>query len=144
MTPSQIDLVKEMRARVRRHMLISFGGIGVVLIAFGVMGATAERYAVDPTLRVLFAVAGVLGLLAVPIIGFWSTLENLRCPGCGGFVGWQVSWNYSFFGNFARKTCRHCNARIFPDGLSRKVLIVAVITIAVGIAAEIVKDLLTA
>ena len=143
-TAPETDLVKEMRARVRRHMLVSFAGIGLAILTVAAAGSTAERFEVGSTPRMLFSIAAVLGLLLVPIIGFWSTFKSLRCPGCDGFVGWQVSWNYSLFSNAARKTCQHCDARIFPDGLARRFLVMVVIALSVGFIAAIVNVLLTA
>lgn len=100
-----------MRGRVMRHFGTCFVGF-----AAGIAGCMAVGAAAPATLA-RFAVP--LFILIIPIVGFYSTFKNLRCPSCEKMVAFQVSQNYSAFGRWARHECRHCNAHIFYDQKSR-------------------------
>jgi len=104
------ELVMEMRRRFRRHMLTSFGGIFAGVLVCALAGALTRAAGLPQAI----AHCGVLlGIFTIPIVGFYSTKTNLRCPACGGGVGFQVSANASIMAASAKKTCRHCGARIF-------------------------------
>lgn len=114
------DLERQMLARVRRHMVISFAGLLLTLVGFGALGAarrTPDSVLASPLWGTLAAV-GLLLLL--PLIGFSSTYRNLRCPACDRMVAFQASANASFFGARAPKKCFGCGAKIFGDEIVRR------------------------
>lgn len=78
-----------------------------------------------------YGIAALLGIGAIPVIGFTSTYVNLRCPACNGFVAWQVNMKYSAFGGFASNECNKCGATIFAPATSRRFMLV-IIMVAVG------------
>lgn len=95
-------------------------------------------------MRVPLAVAVGLSLAVIPVIGFVSTFKNLRCPACGGNVGFQVSANTSAFADAASKNCRHCGQKIFrdvPRGSGRRMIITIV---AGAFAISLIASLVTA
>lgn len=125
-TPVEAEMIR----RVRRHMLTSIGGILLTVVVAGVAGGIARSAALAP------AVGGLLvfgAMLLIPIIGFTSTFRNLRCPKCNGLVVFQVSAQYSWFGRFAPKTCRHCGEKIFADDIPQRFRRFALIMLAIGI-----------
>lgn len=110
------DLETQMLARIRRHMLTSLAGVGVGIIGIVGFGLLHGALHLPGWARVFFA----FPLALIPTVGLWSTFKNLRCPHCEGQVGFQVSANASIFGAMARKTCRHCGAKVFGDGFTRR------------------------
>ncbi len=125
-TPQETEMIR----RVRRHMLTSIGGIFVAVILAGLAGGAARAMALSQ------GVGGVLVLLAIlliPAIGFTSTFRNLRCPKCDKHVIFQVSSQYSWFGRFASKNCRHCGEKIFADDIPQRFRRVALVMMALGI-----------
>lgn len=143
METSRTDLVAPMRARIRRHMLVSVGGVVIGGLGMAMCGGLSQEFEASSPLRLLFVGAAGLCLVLMPAIGFWSTYKNLRCPGCDNLVAWQVSWNYSLFSARAGKTCRHCHATIFPPDLSRRFLIMIVVAFALGMFGAIANVMLS-
>ncbi len=133
-----MDLVDQMRSRVRRHMLTSFGGI-VIAILFVAASGVALRSAFGGAPPRWSAVVPMLGILAIPAIGFYSTFKNLRCPSCDRLVAFQVSANFSLFGTMAQKTCPGCNARLFGDDQARRFLRVFLVLFGIGFVLAIVQ-----
>jgi hypothetical protein len=128
-----MNLEEQMAARVRRHMVTSIGGVFGVIVVMFVLGAVA-RTAIGPdTHAPWMAVFPLVGILAIPAIGFWSTFRNLRCPSCEKLVIYQVSWNYSLFGGMASKTCRHCGQKIFGDLIQQRFRRMMIIMMCIGI-----------
>lgn len=125
------DLVAQMRARVRRHMLVSLAGVVVAILCIGVTVGIAKSIVPSEEPPAVVGVLAVAFIFMIPAVGLWSTFTNLRCPKCEGFVGWQVSANFSLFSAQATKHCRHCDEKIFPDDGSRRVLIIMIV---VGVA----------
>jgi hypothetical protein len=143
-TVPESDLVAQMRTRVRRHLLVSLGGIVLAILCIvTVIGiAKALDPSEDPPTYVGILAVGCI--LMMPAIGFWSTFKNLRCPKCEGSVAWQVSANFSLFSAQATKHCRHCNEKIFPDDGSRRVLIIMIVVgVAFGAIGAIVNVLMS-
>jgi hypothetical protein len=137
------DLVARMRARVRRHLLVSLGGILLAILCIGTTVGIAKSLdpSGDPPAFVGFFVLAFI--FVIPAVGLWSTIKNLRCPKCDGSVAWQVSANFSVFSGQATKHCRHCDAKIFPDDSSRRVLVLIVIAIAIGAIGAILNVLMS-
>lgn len=137
--------VLEMRRRVRRHMLTSFfGAIGMLVVAAvgaGVVRAIGGDAAWVPQAT---GIAGIVGILFIPVIGWTSTFVNLRCPSCNGFVAWQVSAKYSAFGGMTSNQCRHCGVTIFaPNATRRFFLVISLIAIGFGLAAAVMGAMLS-
>ena len=133
-----MDLVDQMRSRVRRHMLTSFGGVVLAILFVAASGLAARAAFGGPPPR-WFVVVPMLGILAILAIGFYSTFKNLCCPSCDRFVVFQVSANFSFFSATASKTCRGCNAKIFGDDQARRVLRVFLVLFGIGLVLAIVQ-----
>lgn len=120
----------EMRRRIGRHMLTSFAGAFVGIVLGGVGAAVVTMLAGTPPASwagAAYGVSTLLGIAAIPAIGLYSTVTNLRCPQCNGLVAWQVSMKYSAFGSFASNECRHCGTTIFAPSASRRFLLVIII-----------------
>jgi hypothetical protein len=118
------ELERQMLARIRRHMLTSLVGI---VLGFGGLAVSARFLGHDMEHRMLLAVLTLLSIAIIPIVGLTSTVKNLRCPACEGWVAFQASANASFFAASAPKNCRHCGKKIFGDELFhrfRRMLIV--------------------
>jgi hypothetical protein len=137
------ELEERMARRVRLHMLTSFGGIVLAIVVALAAGGLA-RLLFGPAQPAWVAVASLLGMLLIPAIGFTSTLRNLRCPSCERVVALQVSWNYSLFGSWAKKTCNHCGQKIFADDVGPRFRRFLFIAMAVGMAFGILSVILTA
>jgi hypothetical protein len=121
-----------MADRIRRHMLVSIGGVFAAFVLMAVAGFTVRMIA-GPTPPPWIMVIPALGIMTIPLIGFWSTYRNLRCPSCERLVVWDVSWNYSLFNGMANKTCRGCGKKIFGDVLRARFRRMFVIMFALGI-----------
>ncbi len=119
MEPVRSELETRMADRVRAHFKTTLGGAGAaVLVAVGAGAGT--RLALGESGRVVgSAIAFTLAILAIPIIGGWSTFRNLRCPACDRSVALATSYNYSLFSGAARRECPSCGATIFADSLPR-------------------------
>lgn len=126
------ELERQMTARVWRHMITSFGGFVGVIVLMGVSGAAAQLM-FGNDMPVVVRVLPLLGILAIPAIGFYSTFKNLRCPSCNRLVIWEVSWNYSLFSRMAPKTCGGCGKKIFPDDLVRRMSRAMLVLVGVGV-----------
>jgi hypothetical protein len=143
-TVPETDLVAQMRARVRRHLLVSLGGVALAMLCIGIVVGIAKALdpSEDPPTYVGILAFGCI--LMIPSIGFWSAFKNLRCPKCEGSVAWQVSANFSLFSAQATKHCRHCNEKIFPDAGSRRVLMIMIVVgVAFGAIGAIVNVLMS-
>ena len=129
MLDTRTPFESEMIRRVRQHMVTSICGILMTVVLAGLAGGFARTASLPP------GVGGLLvfgALLLIPIIGFTSTFRNLRCPKCNGGVVFQVSAQYSWFGRFAPKTCRHCGEKIFADDIPQRFRRFALIMLAIG------------
>lgn len=132
-----------MGTRVKRHFLMTFGMIAVAVpLEVGIgylvrsLGLTSDSGRAPSWVALLF----VLPVLLVPVVGFYSTFTNLRCPSCEKMVARQVSANYSAFGIWASRTCRHCGAQIFAEQRGQRrnfILILAGIGVVIGTLAMI-------
>jgi hypothetical protein len=140
-----MDPITQMLARVRRHMITSFGGIA---LAFTLLmgGGAIGRVLFGPAIPGWWGVLSFAAILLIPAIGFYSTFTNLRCPSCNRMVALQVSTNASLFGRSASKTCRHCGVQIFDDRLflrfRRTGLIVFFGTLCLGFGSAILSAVL--
>lgn len=123
-----MDLELEMANRVRRHMLTSLGGVVLGMLLAGGLGGAVAALGGPVALRL----APLLGIVAIPAIGFWSTYRNLRCPSCDRLVALQVSWNYSLFSGMAPKTCNGCGKKIFGDLIAQRFRRTMLVMVAVG------------
>jgi hypothetical protein len=135
------DLVARMRARVRRHLLVSLAGILVAILCIGVSVGIAKTLDPSGNAPAVVGVPVLAFIFMIPAIGLWSAFKNLRCPKCDGSVAWQVSANFSVFSGQATKHCRHCDAKIFPDHSSRRVLVMIAIAVGVGAIGAILNVL---
>ena len=104
------DLQQEMQRRIWRHLSISFAG---AIAGFVFLTAVNLLIGDDPARRPVLVVCVIAGLVLIPLVGFTSARRLLRCPACNGNVGFQVSANVSAFARSAKKTCNHCEQRIF-------------------------------
>ncbi len=113
-----MDLSEQMAARYRRHMgTVLVTVLVVAVLVVGGYAALGLAYGGDDRPPIWLVFLPVLPVLAIPVVGLRSTVANLRCPGCGASVTWQVARNYSLMGAKAAKTCAHCGQRIFgADG----------------------------
>lgn len=127
------DIQREMKSRIRKHMLTSIGGVLVGMFLVGGLGAVVGGLSRGGTPGAL-AILPILGIAAIPAIGFWSTFTNLRCPSCNGLVAMQVSWKYSAFGSMASDECRHCGKTIFSPDVPARFRKLILITMAIAFA----------
>ncbi len=118
------DLTGVMLARIRKHMIVAVSGLvaGIAVIVVGrLLGGAVFGAEVPGWWRGLsFAV----GIATIPVIGFWSTFEFLRCPSCNGLVVFQVNAQASPLARRYSKECRHCGKTIFDDRFSRRFRVV--------------------
>lgn len=127
-----MDLEELMAARVRRHMVMSFAGVFCAIALMFVAGAAA-RMIFGETPPVWVRLVPLVGILAIPAIGFYSTFTNLRCPSCNRLVIWEMAWNYSLFSAMAPKTCHGCGKKIFGDLLARRFRRIFIVMFSIGI-----------
>lgn len=112
-------LERQMLSRVRTHMLISIAGIVAGVVCMGVVHSIGTRlFGARPPGA--FVLAYVPCVLLMPVIGWFSSVRNLRCPNCDGSVVWQTSANASAFAAMSQKTCRHCGKQIFGRTAQRQ------------------------
>lgn len=129
-------LQQEMRARIRRHWLVSLAGfVGTILLGAG-LGGAARALDLPPTVR---GAVAVVALLLLPTAGFYSTWKNLRCPSCDRNVAFLVSANFSAFATRAPKTCRGCGQKIFDDAGAKRFFRFFVVAFAFGVVLAIVS-----
>jgi hypothetical protein len=116
-----MDLSQQMAARYRKHMVTVFVGAGLAVLSM-VLGFTLIEVLFTERPPVWLVFLPALGFFAIPAVGVYSTLTNLRCPACAEGVAWQTARNYSVVGRFAKKTCDHCGQRIFgADGTTPRI-----------------------
>jgi hypothetical protein len=123
---STTDLSTAMLARIRNHMLVALLGIGVgigVLATGRVVGDLVFGSTIPGWWRGL---SFLVGIGMIPLVGISATVRYLRCPGCNGFVGFQVSGQASFVADRYSKQCRHCGKTIFDGRFTRRMRILQV------------------
>lgn len=135
------EFEKQMSARVRRHMLTSFGGFLGAIVFIGAAGAGA-RAVLGANHPAALAIIPAIGILMIPAIGFWSTFRNLRCPSCNHLVAFHVSAKFSAFGSMASDDCRNCGQRIFSADIPRRFRRTVLFAIGVGFALAVVTAVL--
>jgi len=136
------ELETQMIRRIRRHMLTSFGGFLVAIGVLVVGGFVA--HSLGPTARWAAVLFPAVAILMIPLIGFYSTFRNVRCPACDRLVAFQASAHYALLGPPASKACNGCGAKIFPDDMRRRFLRLVAIMFAAGVGLAIVGGLLRA
>ena len=125
-----------MRTRVTRHFLMTFGMFALALpleIGIGYLVRALQLIPDSGKAPLWVALLFALPIVLVPVVGFYSTFTNLRCPSCEKVVAFQVSANYSAFGIWASRTCRHCGTQIFGEQQQARRGRFLLIMVAVGV-----------